>query len=563
VFGSILDSKVGGHFQISSVDHTIEGRQGYIVNTNVLTTTFQDDRGEFEVVDFAPRFHHLHRYYKPNMLMRIVRPISGQPLIKVNLQPYYNYGKTKCPAGFGSNHIFYTGLPLELRLTTTASLSMVDESRPFALDKTHYFVLTYGEPFESELPHTCEEFLDRTVKYWQTWVKHCYLPHEYQKEIIRSALVLKLHQYEDTGAIIASSTTSIPEAEGTVRCWDYRYCWLRDALFSLAALQRLTQFEEMEKFVVYLRNIVETTDSLHNLQPVYGISGETCLEERILDYLEGYRGNGTVRVGNQAFEHLQHDIYGEMILAISPLFLDQRFVGMESKPFNLLIRLLDKVEQYLESKDAGLWEFRGSSQLHTFTLLMHWAGAVAAGMIGKALSNSDLVNRCHFLANKAKKLIDEKCWNADLKAYTQAAGTKHLDAALLTMVNFGYLDPRDPKAATHVKAIAEGLKANEGFIYRYLAEDDFGKTDSAFIICSFWLVESLARIGEVDRARSLFERLLNRANHLGLYSEDLNPRNGDLWGNFPQTYSHVGLINAAFALSETTRTGYFFPAQLM
>ena len=561
IFGGLLDEDHGGVFSIGLPDGQ-SGEQNYLVNTNVLRTVFTDDHGSFEVIDFAPRFRNAERYYKPTMMIRIIRPLSGEPMVRVKVEPRYEYGKKELKPVFGSNHVSYEGTGSEVRLTTNASLALVNEGRPFTVDRTYYFVLTFGKPLETGLTHTAEEFLDKTVRYWQTWVKHSDIPTDYQQQVIRSALVLKLHQYEDTGAIIAASTTSIPEAQGTVRNWDYRYCWLRDALFSLIALQRLTHFEEMEGFVSYLRNIaasmVETGD---RLQPVYGLSGERQLTETILDHLSGYKGHQPVRVGNQAYEHLQHDVYGEMILAISQLFLDQRFIGGErSKPVGMLKTLLDRIETYLEATDAGLWEFRGIAQLHTFTVLMHWAGATMAELIGRRCGYKDLKQKAAEIREKSARIIYSRCWNEEIGAFTQAAGLPHLDASLLMLINLGFLDPKSSKTHRHLEAIATTLTTENGFIHRYKHEDDFGSTENSFTICSFWLAEAYARVGQRGKAEDLFLKLLKCSNHLGLYSEDIHPVSGELWGNFPQTYSHVGLINCAFRLSETKEISSFFEA---
>jgi len=564
VFGSLLDGERGGEYSICAPDGS-PGRQTYLPNTNVLRTVFESEKGAFEVIDFAPRFLLFNRYYKPNMLVRIVRPLSGEPAARVRIAPRYDYGLIECSSTMGSNHIAFRGAPEEIRLTTNASLEWVMEGRPFSVDRNMYFTLTYGPPLEEDLPHTCERLLDQTKSYWKTWIKHAHLPLEFQEEAIRSALALKLHQFEDTGAITAASTTSIPEAKGTVRNWDYRYCWLRDALFSLLALRRLTHFEEMEGFLVYLRNIAETMDQTEGrLQPVYGISGEARLLERTLDHLSGYRGHKPVRVGNQAFEHLQHDVYGEMILAISQLFLDRRFVDNGfGLPIQLLQKLVDKVEEFLEAKDAGLWEFRGIAQLHTFTVLMHWAGAAMAEQVSIVHGYAELHKKAHDLRQRSARIINERCWDDKIQAFTQAAEQPALDAALLMMVNLGFLRADDPRAHSHVDAIARNLSASDGYLRRYAVKDDFGETHNAFTICSFWLAEAYARLGRREEGLELFRKLLARGNHLGLYSEDLDPKTGEQWGNFPQTYSHVGLINAAFALSrDDSGLGFFSPFDL-
>ena len=549
IFGGLLDEEHGGSFRIAPPEN-MRGRQSYIPNTNILSTIFETERGSFELIDFAPRFLQYDRYFKPKMLIRMIKPIEGKPLCRVKLDARGQYGLIKGENMLESNHIQINKLEGSIRLTTNAPLTYIEEERAFLVDRPFYFVLTYGNPLENSLQATCESFFERTRSYWQTWVKHSYLPEYYQKEVIRSALVLKLHQFEDTGAIIAATTTSIPEAQNTVRNWDYRYCWLRDALFSLAALQRLTQFEELEKFILYLHNIVEASrDSGFDLQPVYGIGGEKFLTETILTHLKGYKNHQPVRVGNQAFEHKQYDVYGEMVLAIAPLFLDRRFIHDQAVlPLGLMRDLLLQIEKVMTSTDAGLWEFRGREQLHTFTALMHWAGAsVGQKICFKA--DPMLDQKARKLQMKAREIIDNRCWNADMNTFTQAAGTRDMDASLLMLINMGYLRHDDPKAHGTIEAIKKHLMHPSGLLHRYRAEDDFGETHNAFLICSFWLVEALAHLGKKEEAHKLFGTLLECANHLGLYSEDVDPESGEPWGNFPQTYSHVGLINAAFSLS--------------
>jgi GH15 family glucan-1,4-alpha-glucosidase len=374
------------------------------------------------------------------------------------------------------------------------------------------------------------------------------VPRDYQNEVVRSALALKLHQYEDTGALLAATTTSLPEYPGSGRTWDYRYCRLRDAYFTLNAFERLGHSEEMELFLDYLRNLAEREGAL---QPAYRINGSADAPETELDHLSGYNGDGPVRIGNQAFEHVQNDVYGEMVLAVSRLFLDTRFVG-EIPPrtaVEIVQGLLNQIEARLEEPDAGPWEFRGRTRLHSFSVLMHWAGARRSVEIAEALADEDLAARARDLERRAAELLETRCWNDEIGALTQVAGETQLDAALLLAVHLGYLPADDPRAASHVDAIRKRLSVNGGLLRRYDAQDDFGVMQAAFTVCTFWLVEALAILGRKDEARALFEHLLALHNGLGLYSEDILPGSLEQSGNFPQTYSHVGLINAAFRLS--------------
>jgi GH15 family glucan-1,4-alpha-glucosidase len=548
VFGPLLDREKGGAFVVEGTDAT-EVTQEYVENTNVLRTVFRGDESAFELLDFAPRFQLYHRFFKPSMLVRILRPLEGEPRARVRCRPTYEYGLDDIGSWRASNHIEFTGFPAPVRLTTNVPLTYVEDERPFLLEHDHHFVLTWGEPLEAGLEETAERFLERTLDYWRRWVKGTRVPRDYQHEVVRSALALKLHQYEDTGALLAATTTSLPEHPGSGRTWDYRFCWLRDAYFTLNALERLGHAEEMEHFLGYLRNLCEDQDGV--LQPAYRINGDKEAEERILEHLSGFRGDGPVRIGNQAFQHVQNDVYGEMILAVSRLFLDTRFVG-EIPPataVELVRGLVDQIEARLDEPDAGLWEFRGKSNLHSFSVLMHWAGARRASEVAEALGEDDLAERSHRIEERAATLLLERCWNEEVGALTQVAGEPQLDAALLLAVHLGFFAPDDPRAATHVDAIRAALSVDGGLLRRYAVQDDFGHMEAAFTVCTFWLVEALAIIGRTDEATELFDRLLTLHNGLGLYSEDILPDSLEQSGNFPQTYSHVGLINAAFKLS--------------
>ena len=548
VFGPLLDRERGGAFTVEGVDAD-DVRQEYVENTNVLRTVFSGPNGAFELLDFAPRFALYDRFFKPSMLVRILRPLSGEPRARVRCRPTYEYGLAEIASWRASNHIEYSGFPTPVRLTTNVPLTYVEDERPFLVDDDQHLVLTWGEPLEAGLEETAERFLERTLDYWRRWVKGTRVPRDYQSEVIRSALALKLHQYEDTGALLAATTTSLPEHPGSGRTWDYRFCWLRDAYFTLNAFERLGHSEEMERFLEYLRNIAEEGEGV--LQPAYRINGAADAAERELEHLSGYNGDGPVRIGNQAFEHVQNDVYGEMVLAVSRLFLDTRFVG-EIPPqtaVGIVQDLLDQMEARLEEPDAGLWEFRERTRLHSFSVLMHWAGARRAVEVAEALDAEELAARARDVERRAGELLDTRCWNDEVGALTQVAGGSELDAALLLAVHLGYLESNDPRATSHVDAIRARLSVDGGLLRRYSAPDDFGTPHAAFTVCTFWLVEALAILGRTDEARELFEYLLSLHNGLGLYSEDILPDTLEQSGNFPQTYSHVGLINAAFRLS--------------
>ncbi len=548
VFGGLLDRDKGGFFSIQPAGDEWSSKQDYLPNTNIVRTVFQSDRGSFEVIDFAPRFRQFERHYKPNMLVRIVRPISGEPLVVVRCRPTYDYGRTTPPPRMASNHIQYAIPEENLRLTTDVALNYVLEERPFLLESEAKLVLTWGDPLEAPLQETVSGFYERTRLYWERWVKHTALPGAFQKEVVRSALTLKLHMYQDTGAITAAATTSLPEWPGSGRNWDYRFCWLRDAYFTLRAMRRIGHVDELEAFVGFIKNVASQNP---RLQPVYGITGETALEEIVLDHLAGYEGSGPVRAGNGAADQVQYDAYGEVIATIAPFFLDFRFEEHRSQnAIGLLKRLLRRIDETMELPDAGVWEIRDDNRIHTFSLLFHWVGAKVAARIGEALKDEHLTAQALNLEQRAHHLIEERAWNEELGFYADSLTSPNEDAALLMMINLGYLTKDDPRAERHLRALQKRLLIGDHLMHRYLHHDGLGDDHGAtFTVCGFWNVEALARLGFKEEAQAAFERMLSYANHVGLFSEDLDPKTGMQLGNFPQTYSHVGIINCAFAIS--------------
>ncbi len=545
IFGSLLDEEKGGHFYVQPSTTNFDNSQYYIDNTNVLCTEFATSDGRFRVVDCAPRMSIHERQFRPTMLIRKIELMSGTPVIKVGCSPKGNYGEVNPEVVLGSNHIRYLNLASQVRLTTDIPINYILNESPFVLDQHRYLVLTYGEPLEAPLEETSEEFIRKTINHWQNWVKSCYLPNIFQEQIIRSALILKLHQYEDTGGIIASGTTSLPEYHESSRNWDYRFCWFRDAYYTLRAFNQLGHFEELEKYFEFIQNIL--TNSSDNLQPLYSITGEKDLHEFELNHLSGYLGNRPVRIGNKAYEQVQYDVYGQVLVGVLPLYTDRRLVFTKKSSYKKIISwLLKQIERTRNLEDAGLWEFRNQKQIHTYTLLFHWAGAKAAYKIAKKFQDEVLMQQAERLALDAEDML-EKCYNPKLKAYTQAMNTEHLDASTLMMITMNYLTHDSQKARDHIAALEKELLADRGLFYRYKHFDDFGVPESTFLVCAFWYVDALACVGRTSDAIENLNNLLHYSNHLGIFSEDV-ATNGSQWGNFPQTYSHVGLINAAFRI---------------
>ncbi|KUG05819.1 glycoside hydrolase family 15 protein [Solirubrum puertoriconensis] len=548
VFGSLLDRQQGGEFTLRPAEGEFRTHQYYLDNTNILCTEVESAQGRYRVTDFAPRFQQYERYYKPLMLIRKLEPLAGTPRVRAVCRPVGDYGRQMLSPRRSSNHISFMGLPEEVRLTSNVPLSYILDEEDFALTETKYLVLTYGAPLEAALESTCERFLRETTQYWRQWVKSTSISNFYQPQVIRSGLVLKLHQYEDTGAIIAATTTSLPEAPGSTRNWDYRYCWMRDTYYILTAFNNIGHFEEMEQYFHFIANI--STKVRDKYQPLYSISGNSELIEQELSHLAGYLGNQPVRIGNDAYTHIQNDVYGQVLVALLPLYVDQRFVTKERvHSEKLMYDALSFIERTMEQPDAGLWEFRNLAQFHCYTYLFHWAGAHAAHKVANNLGNADMAGLAERLMRQAGQKI-EACFNPGRQVYTNAIGSPHLDASTMQLIMMGYLRPDSEVARTHLAALEAELKTPEGLFYRYRHADDFGTPETTFLICSFWYIEALACVGRLDDAVREFEKLLGYTNHLGLLSEDVDARTGSQWGNFPQAYSHVGLVNAAYRISK-------------
>jgi GH15 family glucan-1,4-alpha-glucosidase len=547
MFSALLDEKDGGRFVVAPAGGE-PGQQSYLENTNVLATTFETPTGMFRVIDFAPRFLQVEGVFHPPQLHRVIEPLQGQPQIRVRLDP--RLGWSKAPAGQvrGTQQVRLEGYSSPVWVATDLPLADVLEERPIALTERRHVVLSWDAPIDEAIEPLCDRLLVATLRYWQRWVKHCNIPPMWQQESIRSALALKLHCFEDTGAIVAATTTSIPESPGGAgRTWDYRYCWLRDAYYVLGALRLLGHFEERARFVKYLLHLVGDASDL-SLAPLYRVDGTSNLEERIVDGWAGFAGEGPVRVGNGAAVHTQNDIFGEMVLALSPLYLDERFADERSPAtLALLERLADKAISVVGTPDAGIWELRTEWKPQTFSSLMCWVAADRMALIA-ARHAPALRAKYENAAARIRERIVAEAWSDRLGGFAGTHGGHELDAALLQMAPLRFLAPNDPKLVGTVDAIGKSL-SHEGWIYRYQLDDGFGKPEVAFVLCTFWMVEALATTGRGAEARALMERVRATMAPLGLIAEDYSPATRRMWGNFPQAYSHAGLIHGAFAAS--------------
>ena len=551
-FCALLDDAApGAERGIWSIDLIDLARteQSYIANTAVLTTKLYDSAGgAIEVTDCVPRFVQFGRIFHPVSVVRNIRKISGSPRIVVRLRPAFGYGGERPALTVGSGHIRYVTPDITLRLTTNASLTAILEERAFFVNDDLTLLLGPDETVSTAVGDLGRRFVEETVTHWRDWVRRLAIPFEWQGAVIRAAITLALNAYVDTGAIIAAMTSSIPESAQSSRNWDYRYCWLRDGYFVVDALNRLGATETMERYLRYIVNIAAGIETAP-LQPVYRINGDPAIVESVVATLPGYRSMGPVRLGNDAYRQVQHDVYGSAILAATHVFFDERLVrhgdgGLFEKLEELGYRALTVFDQ----PDAGLWELRGSSRVHTFSAVMCWAGCDRLSRIATRLGFDDRAAEWKTHATRIARFIDEHCWDAQRNCYVSTAGGSALDASLLLLYELGYLAADDPRFVGTVDAIGADLKRGD-FIFRYIERDDFGEPENAFLVCTFWYVNALAVIGRRTEARALFERLLACRTRLGLLAEHLDLRSGELWGNFPQTYSMVGLITSAIRLS--------------
>ena len=554
-FSSLLDDAppagegARGFWEID-IEGCVSTKQHYLRNSPILVTRHEDSQGNaVEITDFCPRFRHNGRMYRPVAYVRIVRPVAGSPRIRVRLRPARHWGAQDAERTRGSNHVRYLLADGVLRLTTNAPVGWVEEERLFRLERPLHFFLGPDESFTEDVARATETMLERTLEAWRRWVRGLATPFEWQEAVIRAAITLKLCQHEETGAIVAALTTSIPEHADSGRNWDYRYCWIRDAYYTVQALNRLGALDVLEGYLEYLRNIVDNARGGH-IQPLYGVGGEARLAERVEPGLTGYRGMGPVRVGNQAYEQVQHDAYGQIILSNTQAFFDRRLYRVAGIPdFEALETIGERAWQAHDKPDAGLWELRTKSHVHTYSVAMCWA---ACDRLANAATALGLAERAIFWQARAdtiKETIETAAWRPESRRMSATFDGDDLDASILQLLELRFLKPDDPRFRDTLEAIESGLRRGSHML-RYAIEDDFGLPSTAFNVCTFWLIEALHFTGRDAEARTLFEDMLHRRTAAGLLSEDIDPNTGELWGNYPQTYSLVGLINCAVLLSK-------------
>lgn len=557
----VFCSLLGGDVQDKGVwrfelEGQVSASQAYIRNTPILVTRLEaDDGSAVEITDFCPRFERSGRMYRPVAYARVVRPVAGAPRLKITLRVARGYGAAEADTVRGTNHVRFLGCDEGLRLSTDAPVGYVLEGRAYRVESDQHFFLGPDEPFSGNLRAEIRQMEEQTRKYWQLWVRSLAIPLEWQDEVIRCAITLKLCQHEETGAIVAALTTSIPEAPNSERNWDYRYCWIRDSYYTVQALNRLGALDVLEKYLGFLRNVVDNAPD-GDIQPLYSVMGEGRLDEAIAEDLSGYRGMGPVRVGNAAYVQRQYDCYGQIVLPSAHAFFDRRLLRMsDERDFASLEQVGDVAWKMHDRPDAGLWEFRTRTEVHTYSAMMCWAACDRLANVAKVLGKDDRHAVWSERARVIRDTIETNAWVNDPQGghYKASYESDYLDASLLQLAEVRYIDADDPRYQSTLRMVESELRRGEHML-RYAAEDDFGSPETAFNVCTFWLIEALHLANRDEEARDLFRRMLGHATPSGLLSEDMDFETGELWGNFPQTYSLVGVINCAVLLSKSWNT---------
>lgn len=550
VFAKILDNQKGGHFLIKNLaKYTI--KQTYLENTNILRTEFRNDKAGFEVIDFMPRYkNEINLYYTPPEVIRIIRPLYGTPTLSIDYFPALEYAAAQTASYIKEDFIvsvydhenydtlfLYSNLPKQ----------DIIEGNLIELTQATFFTISYNEKLQTPSLDSCLLEFERTKLYWLNWCDKTPTYPYYNEVILRSAMTLKLLTYDKTGAILAAATTSLPESIGEVRNWDYRFCWIRDSSMVIRVISKLGHKKIVKDFIDFIIDLIPETDE--KIQIMYGINKEKKLTETHLDHLSGYENSRPVRIGNAAYKQKQNDIYGILMDAIHieliefPLLFEKK-----EELWSIVKNIVWIVNNNWFLPDKGIWEIREEEKHFTFSKVLCWVAIDRAIKIADFLGKNK--DKWIVLREEIKNDIHEKAWNPSVGAYTQFYGSDALDASVLLMEQYGFIDALDQRYINTVKATESEL-SYEGLLYRYKNKDDFGKPTSSFTVCTFWFINSLYKIGEVDKAKALFDQLLSYSNHLGLFSEDLDFKTKRLLGNFPQAYSHLALIDVAITFNKS------------
>lgn len=552
IFSKILDEKIGGSFSIDvSDDYHIT--QEYLWQTNILNTVFDNGEDAFQLIDFMPRYQREDgSYYAPPDIIRFFRLLRGKPVIKITYDPRLDFAREKTYNENKGDYIKSStreGKYDSLYLYSSLDLDSVLNYKTIVLEGNAYFLLGYHEKLISQNLDRAYLKFQRTKTYWMNWSEKTTKYQYYNEEILRSALVLKTLTYEPSGAVLAAVTTSLPETIGEERNWDYRFCWIRDASMVIKVMAGLGHTKSAKEFLEFIIHLIPHKDE--KIQIMYGINGEKDLTEHILTHLEGYHKSKPVRIGNAAYIQKQNDIYGILMEVIYQQFIQFETSLENSEELWTIVRgIVRIVEENWMFPDKGIWELRTEDRHFLFSKLLCWVAIDRAIKIGEILRKGINDEKWKALRSEIYEDIYHNGWNDEVEAYTQSYGSKDLDASTLLMEQYGFIAAKDPRFISTVKATEKQL-SRDGLMYRYKNKDDFGTPTSSFTICTFWLIDSLFKIGERKKAQDLFDQLLSYSNHLGLFSEDIDFETKRLLGNFPQAYSHLALIETAANFSRT------------
>ena len=551
VFAKILDEEKGGSFNIIPKNMQ-QISQKYIYRTNILVTRFICTEGIFEVQDFMPRYRQQDtgNYYLPPDIIRYFNHISGEPEFTLKYNPRLEYAKheTACEIEDGFiKSITKKGTYDSLYLYSSFKLTDIINKNSIQLKKDEFCLVSYNQKLLPQDVRRAKLKLERTKVYWMNWAERTTSYQKFEDEIVRSALTLKMLSYDKSGAILAALTTSLPESIGEERNWDYRFCWIRDASMVVKIMTSLGHFRLAKRYLNFIIDILPEKDE--KIQIMYGIRGEKRLTEHELTNLSGYENSVPVRIGNAAYKQKQNDIYGILLDVVYQHF-DLYSIDLEhSEELWTIVRNIVKIIQSnWEKPDRGIWEIRNENKHFTFSKVLCWVGVDRAVKIAKLLKREPYVKPWSKLRDTIKADIYHNAWSEKKKAYVQSYGSEDMDASVLLMEPYGFTTAKDERYIQTVEAIRNELEY-KGLMFRYKNKDDFGTPKSAFTICSFWLTNSLYKIGRKKEAIEKFRTLMNYSNHLGLFSEDLDFETKRMLGNFPQAYSHLALIETAINIS--------------
>ncbi len=548
LFGALLDARKGGYFSLSSRS-TSRPKQMYLPDTNILLTRFLGAEAVGEVIDFmVPETRSTGK--ARDLLVRQARAVRGRATFELACHPAFDYGRAphtvtvipgtgavfESPAG---RCVLRTAVPLKAEESGVAATFTLDEGESVDIQ-----LEWLGEVRPLASGETADLFT-LTSDFWQGWVSQSRYRGRWRETVQRSALALKLLVYHPTGALVAAPTTSLPEELGGGRNWDYRYAWLRDAAFTVYALMTLGFLEEAASFMEWVQRRCESATKERDVMIMYGVDGQEDIHETVLDHLEGYRGSRPVRIGNNAVQQRQIDVYGELMDSV---YLYNREVPISYDLWVGLSKRLDWLSRHWEEPDEGVWEIRGPRQRFTYSALMTWVAYDRAGRLARDRGLPAPVERWRKLAAAAHRFVQDSCWDPELRAYMMHPGSRLLDASVLVMPLVKFAGPTDPRFLSTLDRIGAEL-TSDSLVYRYAitGHDGLDGGEGTFNLCSFWYVEALTRAGRAKEARTIFEKMLTYANHLGLYAEQIGA-SGEALGNFPQAFTHLALISAAINL---------------